>query len=93
MEEIMLDEQIDRIIENYKGKGGDEEAECILIDNNADKKEGYVSVWGCNHNIAKIAERCRKDIITIDENCGGVSLTIKRRAFRGVVYAFRNTKD
>ena len=89
----MLDEQIDRIIENYKGKGGDEEAECILIDNNTDKKEGYVSVWGCNHNIAKIAERCRKDIITIDENCGGVSLTIKRRAFRGVVYAFRNTKD
>tara|TARA_R100001440_G_scaffold29238_1_gene46867 strand:- start:645 stop:917 length:273 start_codon:yes stop_codon:yes gene_type:complete len=89
----MLDEQIDRIIAKFKGKGGDEEAECILVDNNTDRKEGYVSVWGCNHNIAKIAERCRKDIIRIDENCDGASLYIKRRAFRGVVYAFRNTKE
>ena len=38
-------------------------------------------------------ENYKKDIIRIDENCDGVSLYIKRKAFRGVVYAFRNTKD
>mgnify|MGYP003140264327 FL=1 len=89
---MTLNEQIDKIIEKFKGKGGDEEAECILVDNNMDRKEAFVSVWGCNHNIAKIADRCRNDIIEIDENCDGVSFKIHRRAFRGVVYAFRKTK-
>jgi|ETNvirenome_6_85_1030632.scaffolds.fasta_scaffold01475_13 hypothetical protein len=86
------EQQINRIITEYKGKGGDEEAECILIDNNMDKKEKFVTVWGCNHNISKIAARCRKDILKIEEDGSGVSLFIHRRAFRGVVYAFRNTK-
>ena len=88
----MLIETVDDVIKMFKGKGGDEEAECILIDNNSEKKDGFVSVWGCNHNVAKIANRCRKSIIKIDGNSDGVTLTIKRNAFRGVVYAFRNVK-
>ena len=88
----MLIKTVDEVIATFKGKGGDEEAECILVDNNADKKQGYVTVWGCNHNIAKIADRCRKSVIKIEGNQDGVSLTIKRNAFRGVVYAFRNVK-
>jgi hypothetical protein len=87
-----IEQQINRIIAEYKGKGGDEEAECILIDNNMDRKEEFVTVWGCNHNISKIANRCRKNILRIDEDGSGVSLYIHRRAFRGVVYAFRNAK-
>ena len=83
---------VDEVIKNFKGKGGDPEAESIIIDNNTDKKDGYVTVWGCNHNIAKIAERCRKHIIKIEGDQDGVSLIIFRKAFRGLVYAFRTAK-
>ena len=83
---------VDEVIKTFKGKGGDPEAECIIIDNNTDKKDGYVTVWGCNHNIAKIAERCHKHIIKISGNKDGVSLTIDRKAFRGLVYALRTAK-
>ena len=83
---------VDEVIKSFKGKGGDPEAEAIIIDNNTDKKDGYVTVWGCNHNIAKIAERCRKHIVQIDGNKDGVSLKIDRKAFRGLVYAFRTAK-
>jgi len=83
---------VDEVIKNFKGKGGDPESESIIIDNNTDKKDGYVTVWGCNHNIAKIAERCRNHIISIRGNKDGVSLQIDRKAFRGLVYAFRTAK-
>ena len=83
---------IDEVIERFKGKGGDEEAETILVDNNADKRSGLVTVWGCNHNIAKVAMRCRKAIVECRVDESGASLTIERRAFRGVVCAFRNVK-
>ena len=83
---------VDQVIKEFKGKGGDEEAECILIDKNPEKKEGSVSVWGCNHNIAKVAERCRNSIISINGTSDGVELRIKREAFRGVVCAFRRIK-
>ena len=48
---IEMEKKIDEVIERFKGKGGDEEAETILVDNNADKRAGLVTVWGCNHNI------------------------------------------
>ena len=83
---------VDEVIRHFKGKGGDDEAECILIDNNSERKDGWVSVWGCNHNIAKVAERCRNSIIKIDGNLDGVTIHIDRKAFRGVVYAFRRIK-
>jgi len=87
-----MQSRIDEVIERFKGKGGDEEAETILVDNNADKRAGLVTVWGCNHNIAKVAMRCRKAIVECRVDESGASLTIERRAFRGVVCAFRNVK-
>ena len=33
-----MQSRIDEVIERFKGKGGDEEAETILVDNNADKR-------------------------------------------------------
>ena len=87
-----MQDKIDEVIRRFKGKGGDDEAETILIDNNADRKDGLVTVWGCNHNIAKVAMRCRKAIVKCRVDPDGASLTIERRAFRGVVYAFRNVK-
>ena len=87
-----MQSRIDEVIERFKGKGGDEEAETILVDNNADKRAGLVTVWGCNHNIAKVAMRCRKAIVACRVDESGASLTIERRAFRGVVCAFRNVK-
>ena len=84
---------VDDIIKKYKNKKGDEEAETILIDNNWDrKKTNTVSIWGCTADISKIASRCRNAIVSIRDDKNGCSLEIDRRAFRGVLYAFRNAK-
>ena len=84
---------VDDIIKKYKNKKGDEEAETILIDNNADKKRSNtVSIWGCTSDISKIAQRCRKHIVSIRDDANGCALEIDRKAFRGVVYAFKVSK-
>ena len=84
---------VDDIIKKYKNKKGDEEAETILIDNNHDrKKTNTVSIWGCPSDISKIAQRCRKHIVSIRDDQNGCALEIDRAAFRGVVYAFKVCK-
>ena len=84
---------VDDIIKKYKNKKGDSESETILIDNNAERKEkNTVSIWGCTADISKIASRCRNAIVSIRDDADGCSLEIDRRAFRGVLYAFRNAK-
>ena len=83
---------IDELIERYKGKQGDDETESILIDNNFDKRyENVVRVWAMAADVSKIAERCRNSIVSFHEKGGGVDFVIDRKAFRGVVYAFRNS--
>mgnify|MGYP003301568929 CR=1 FL=1 len=77
--------------QGYKMTGKNRMSYCAP-ERNADKKDGYVSVWGCNHNIAKVADRCRNSIISIRGNQDGVSIDIKREAFRGIVCAFRRVK-
>ena len=84
---------VEQVVKVFKGKGGDEEAECIVVDNNSERKSGLISVWGNNHNIAKVAERCKNCIEKISGNQDGVTITIRREAFRGIVYAFRNVKS
>ena len=65
----------------------------ILIDNNQDRKErNTVTVWGCTSDISKIAKRCPNAIVSVKDSEDGCSLEIDRKAFRGVVYAFRNDK-
>jgi len=84
---------VDDIIKKYKNKKGDIESETILIDNNYERKaNGTVSVWGCTADIANIAARCRDQIVSIRDDADGCSLEINRKAFRGVLYAFRNVK-
>ena len=84
---------VDDIIKKYKNKKGDSESETILIDNNADRKAtNTVSVWGCTADISRIASRCRNAIVSIRDDADGCSLEIDRKAFRGVVFAFRNVK-
>ena len=89
----VTNEEIDNIIKKYKNKKGDFESETILIDNNGDRKEANtVSVWGCTADISKIAKRCRHAIVSIRDDGDGCSMEIDRRAFRGVLFAFRNVK-
>ena len=76
----------------FKGKGGDPEAESIVIDSNFDKKDGTVSVWSNKMDVAKIIDRCEKDIISFAVQGNGVSFVIDRKAFRGVVCSFRKRK-
>lgn len=71
----------------YRGKGGGPESESILNDSNGDKTT--VNVWTDNKDAAKIIERCGSAIISAIPQGGGVSLTIKRTAFRGIPYAFK----
>ena len=84
---------VEDIIKKYKNKKGDIEAETILIDNNMDKREqNTVSVWGCTSDISKIASRCKDQIVSIRDDKDGCTLEIDRKAFRGVLYAFRSVK-
>ncbi len=86
---------IDELIEKYRRKKGDEESESIIIDNNGDKKhEGFVRVWAMASDVAKVADRCRNSIVWWKEEAdhGGCHFHIDKKAFRGVVYAFRRLK-
>tara|TARA_Y100000310_G_C20336602_1_gene647825 strand:+ start:119 stop:400 length:282 start_codon:yes stop_codon:yes gene_type:complete len=86
---------IDDLIKKYKNKKGDDEAESIIIDNNGDRRiDGFVRVWAMAADISRIAERCKNSIVWWKEEAdhGGCHFHIDRKAFRGVVYAFRNVK-
>lgn len=85
MKELTLDD----VLEQFKGKGGNPEAESILNDSNFDKKEGTVSFWSNKADAAKVIERCRNSIISFMMVGCGVQLTIDRKAFRGAHCAFR----
>jgi len=80
---------LDQVLEQFKGKGGDIEAESILNDSNWDKKEGTVSFWSNKADAAKVIERCRNSIISFCLEGAGVHLIIDRKAFRGAHCAFR----
>ncbi len=82
---------INELIKKYKNKKGDDETESILIDNNSDRKyDNVVRVWAMASDVSRIAERCRNSIVSFSEKGDGVDFIIDRKAFRGVVYAFRN---
>ena len=83
---------LDELYAMYKGKGGGPESESIIIDSNIDRKDGYVSIWSNKGDVAKIIERCKKDIISFEYKGDGVNFNINRKAFRGVHCAFRRTK-
>ena len=87
-----MNKTLDELAAEYKGKGSTE-SESVLIDSNGDKKEGYVSFWSNKSDATKIILRCKKSIIKCEEVGDGVQLTIDRKAFRGMVYAFRSVKD
>ena len=86
---------IDDLIKKYKNKKGDDETESIIIDNNGDRKEdNFVRVWAMASDVSKIADRCKESIVWWEEDpsMSGVNFHIDRKAFRGVVYAFRRVK-
>ncbi len=84
---------IDEILASFKGKGGNPESESIIVDSNHDKKEGFVSVWSNKADAAKIIERCRNSIKDYYLLGDGVQLVIDRKAFRGILCAFRQVKE
>lgn len=77
------------IVKMFKGKGGDPEAETIINDSNGDKKNGSVFVWSNKNDASKIVERCKNSIKSCKLVGDGVQLEIDRKAFRGIVCAFR----
>lgn len=83
---------LEELSASFKGKGS-AESESVLVDNNGDKTEGYVSVWSNKADATKIISRCKNSIIRYEELGDGVQLFIDRKAFRGIVYAFRSVKD
>ena len=88
----MKKESLDEVMEKFKGKGGNPESETVLIDSNLDKIDGFVSVWSNKADAAKIIARCKNNIKSYRTVGNGIQLEIDRRAFRGIVYAFRGTK-
>jgi hypothetical protein len=84
---------IKELREQFSGKGGDQESESILVDANADKKEGFLTVWSDNATIAKILDRCGSLVLDYHKQGGGYSLKIDRRAFRGLAYSFKRVDN
>ena len=87
---------LDEVHAMFKGKGGGPEAEAIVVDSKMDKD--FVNVFSGKHDVAKIIERCRKDILGFkvtfdqDRNPIGCDLQVARKAFRGIHCAFRTSK-
>ena len=79
---------LEELSADFKGKGSIE-SESVLVDSNGDKAEGYVSVWSNKSDATKIIARCKNSILRYEELGDGVQLFIDRKAFRGLVYAFR----
>lgn len=93
MDNIKAKPTLDELVALFKGKGGGPEGETVLVDNNEDKKDGFITVWSDTASAAKIIQRCKKDIIDYNYESDGVMLKIDRRAYRGSWCAFRSTKD
>ena len=86
-------QSLEEIKNEFKGKGGaNTESENILVDNGADRSEGFVSIWGNRTEIAKIIDRCGNMIKKFDATENGANLIIDRKAFRGIEYCFRKVK-
>lgn len=83
---------LDEVCEMFRGKGGDPESENVIVDNNTDKKDGFVTVWGNKADIAKLIDRTKPNIIKFELVGNGVQLYIDRKAFRGIVNAFKTSK-
>lgn len=85
---------LDEIIVMFSGKGGNPDAESVLVDNNTDKKEdGTVSFWSNKNDAAKVIKRCKNAIKRYELVGDGIQLTIDRRAFRGILYSFRSVDE
>ncbi len=82
---------LDEIISTFKGKGGGPEAESVLVDNNHDKKDNFVTIWSNKNDLVKIISRCKNSIKKFEMIGDGVQLTIDRKAFRGILSSFRKT--
>lgn len=82
-----------QVRELYHGKSGDIESESILVDANADKKDGFITIWSDNNDIAKILDRCSSMVLEYKEQGGGYSIKINRKAFRGLSYAFKRVDN
>jgi len=90
----MLDKKIyDKIIKEFKGKGGGPEAESILVDNNEERKTGLIEVYAHGKNAARIAQRCWPAITKVRFEGEAVFYTIKRSAFRGIHSAFKVIRE
>jgi hypothetical protein len=89
-EKTDLNKMLDEIAVSFKGKGGGPESESQISDSKLDKS--VVEVWSSNKDVASIIDRCRSHIRSAKRLGDGVSLTIDRKAFRGIPYAFKTTK-
>ena len=81
----------DEVVQRYRGKKGGQEAETSMTDSKL--SANTVMVFSDNNQAARIAMRVGTALVRAVEPNGpgnGVIMTIKRRAFRGVAYAFRN---
>jgi len=85
---------LDEIKSEFKGKGGtNPESESILVDNGADKAEGFVTIWSNRSDISKIIERCGTLVKSFNATESGAFLKIDRKAFRGIQYSFKTIKS
>jgi len=89
-----MTKKLEAIKTAFKGKGGvNPESESILLDNGAEKADGYVSLWTNRSDASKIIEKCGSSIIKFKATEEGVQFHIDRKAFRGIHGAFRKVSS
>ena len=85
-------------LEKYKKRyfkhSGPPESESYLHDSKFDKEEGQVCVSTDNSLVYRLLKRLAPESVINIKDCGVgmVELTIKRKAFRGIEYAFKVEK-
>jgi len=77
-------EDLMKIYEEFKGKGGNPEAESVCVDSKLDKET--ISIWSSKSDVARIIKRCEKGIISARKLGDGIQFEIDRNYFRGIEY-------
>jgi len=85
-------------LEKYKKRyfkhSGPPESESYLHDSKFDKEEGHVHVSTDNSLVYRLLSRLSPESVVSIKDCGVgmIELTINRKAFRGIEYAFKVEK-
>jgi len=82
-------ENVKKIAERFKGKGGGPDAESAVNAHKGDIKEGYVTFWSDNSDITNLLNRSRRYVLSITDFGETVCIRMDKRGFRSFIHSFK----